>query len=468
MALTAEEYAALPAKRRLAMALAEKARRLRENRLQAYAPYQKQREFHSTISRERLFMAGNQLGKTISGGFEAAIHATGLYPEWWTGHRFDSANVGWASGVTSESVRDTVQRVLLGRPGEIGTGAIPKSLIIEAKPARGIPDAIDTVTVRHVSGKVSRIGFKSYEKGREKWQGETLDYVWFDEEPPADIYTEGLTRTNATGGIAWMTFTPLLGVSEVVRRFIVEKPAGTAVISMTIDDVDHYTAEQKAAIVASYPAHEREARAKGIPTLGSGRIFPVTEESIKTPRIPIPRHWPQIGGIDFGWDHPTAAARLAWDRDNDVIYVTATHRLREAIPVMHAVALKPWGDWLPWAWPHDGLQHDKGSGDQLAEQYRKAGLDMLTERATFEDGTNGVEAGIMQMLERMQTGQFLVFDDLEDWFEEFRLYHRKDGKVVKKNDDLISATRYALMMLREARVKPGEQQARRRTSWRVA
>jgi len=405
---------------------------------------------------------------TISGGYEAAIHATGLYPDWWTGHRFTKPITGWASGVTSESVRDTVQRILLGRPGEHGTGSIPKALIIEAKPARGIPDAIDTVTVRHVSGGVSRISFKSYEKGREKWQGETLDFVWFDEEPPADIYTEGLTRTNATAGITWMTFTPLLGVSEVVRRFIVEKPAGTAVISMTINDVDHYTAEQKLAIVASYPPHEREARAKGIPTLGSGRIFPVTEESITTPRIAIPAHWPQIGGLDFGWDHPTAAVRLAWDRDNDIVYVTATHRLREATPLLHAAALKAWGDWLPWAWPHDGLQHDKGSGEQLADQYRKHGLDMLPERATFEDGGNGVEAGVMQMLDRMQTGQLLVFSDLADWFEEFRLYHRKAGKIVKANDDILSATRYGLMMLRHARVKPGERLAsRRRANWKV-
>jgi len=467
MALTHEQYQSLPAKRRLALALAEKIRRLRENRIATYAPYQRQKDFHGTIARERLFMAGNQLGKTVSGGFEAAFHATGLYPDWWAGRRFDRHTVGWATGVTSESVRDTVQRVLLGRPGEWGTGSIPKSTIIEIKMARGIPDAVDSVTVRHVTGGTSRIGFRSYERGREKWQGETLDWLWLDEEPPADIYTEGLTRTNATGGIVWMTFTPLLGVSDVVRRFLVEKPQGTAVIRMTIDDAGHYTDEERAAIISSYPAHEREARARGEPTLGSGRIFPVAEDVIRHPRIVIPAHWPQIAGIDFGWDHPTAAVRLAWDRDNDVVYVTATHRLREATPLLHAAALKSWGDWMPWSWPHDGLQHDKGSGEQLAEQYRRHGLGLLPERATFEDGSNGVEAGLMAMLDRMQAGQLRVFDDLAEWFEEFRLYHRKAGRVVKESDDLMSATRYAIMMLRYARTQPGEHSARRRTSWRV-
>lgn len=314
----------------------------------------------------------------------------------------------------------------------------------------GTPDALDSVVVKHVSGGTSTLGFKSYDQGREKWQGETLDLIWFDEEPPEDIYYEGLTRTNATGGSVFLTFTPLLGMSGVVRRFLMEHSEDRSDTNMVIDDALHIPAEERARIIASYPAHEREARVKGIPTLGSGRIFPVAEEKLMVEPIPIPRHWPRICGIDFGWDHPTAAVELAWDRDGDVIVVTKCYRQREATPILHAAALKAWGTWLPWAWPHDGLQHDKGSGDQLAELYRKQGLNMLGERATFEDGTNGVEAGLMDMLDRMQTGRFKVFANLTDWFEEFRLYHRKDGKVVKEADDLMSATRYALMMKRHA------------------
>lgn len=226
------------------------------------------------------------------------------------------------------------------------------------------------------------------------------------------------------------------------------------VVAMTIDDVDHYTAAEKAQIIASYPPHEREARAKGIPTMGSGRIFPVPEELITCEPREIPRHWPQIIGLDFGWDHPTAAARLAWDRDNDTIYVTACYRRSEAVPAIHAAAIKPWGAWIPVAWPHDGLQHDKGSGDQLKEQYRSHGLKMLNDQATHAEGGNGVEAGLMAMLERMETNRFKVFKGLNDWFEEFRLYHRKDGKIVKERDDIMSATRYGVMMLRYAVVKP--------------
>lgn len=219
------------------------------------------------------------------------------------------------------------------------------------------------------------------------------------------------------------------------------------VIRMTIDDAEHYTPEERAEIIAGYPEHEREARAKGIPVLGSGRIFPLSDSVVLCDPKPIPKHWVCLGAIDFGWDHPTAAVKLAWDRDSDVVYVTHAYRLREATPLIHSATLKGWGDWLPWAWPHDG-NNDTAAGQNLSTQYRDLGLKMLPEKATFEDGTASVEAGLMEMLDRMQTSRLQVFSSLVDWFDEFRLYHRKDGKVVKEFDDLMDATRYGIMMLR--------------------
>jgi len=223
-----------------------------------------------------------------------------------------------------------------------------------------------------------------------------------------------------------------------------------SIVRMTIDDAEHYTQEQREAIIASYPPHEREARIKGIPSLGSGRVFPISEEKIVCDICTIPKEWSQINGVDFGWDHPFAAVNIAWDRDADVIYVTKTYREKESTPVIHAAAIKPWGNWIPTAWPHDGYQHDKGSGLGLSRQYADQGLNMLPEHATHEDGGNGVEAGIMEMLDRMQTGRLKVFKHLEEWLSEFRLYHREDGKIVKERDDLLSATRYAVMMKRFA------------------
>lgn len=230
---------------------------------------------------------------------------------------------------------------------------------------------------------------------------------------------------------------------------------------MTIDDVEHYSAEEKARIIASYPAHEREARARGIPAMGSGRVFPVPEADITCPSMAIPRHWAQINGIDFGWDHPFAAINLAWDRDADCVHVTKTYRQTQSTPVIHAASVRPWGEWVPCAWPHDGYQHDKGSGDQLAKLYRDQKLRMLPEHATHPEGGYGTEAGVMDMLDRMQTGRFKVFAGLNDWFEEYRLYHRDGGKIVKVRDDLLSATRIGLMMLRFAVTQPSGMPQRR-------
>ena len=204
---------------------------LARRKLQLYKPYPKQRLFHRAGQdhSERLLMAGNQLGKSIAGGAEWAMHATGRYPDWWEGATFDKAPVLWAGSVTGESTRDNPQRILMGPPASEelwGTGFLPADAIKGRDRAMGVPNLLDNVQVKWGGGgdvsSVSMISFKAYEKGREKWQGPTVDGVWFDEEPPEDIYSEGLTRTNngQRGQFAIITFTPLLGMSVVVMRFM--------------------------------------------------------------------------------------------------------------------------------------------------------------------------------------------------------------------------------------------------------
>jgi len=171
-------------------------------------------------------MAGNQLGKTLAGSVEMAMHLTGLYPRWWRGRRIAGPGRYWAAGETRVSTRDTVQKLLLGppeRPDEWGTGAIPRAALIGFSRAPGVPDALDSVGIAHASGGASTLLFKAYEQGRARWQGDTLAGLWLDEEPALDIYMEGLTRTNATLGFVMLTFTPLKGLSEVVRLFLADE-----------------------------------------------------------------------------------------------------------------------------------------------------------------------------------------------------------------------------------------------------
>ncbi len=433
--------------------------------LSDYKPYAKQQLFHETGAkyRERLFSAGNQLGKTYSGAAELAYHLTGRYPPGWKGRTWARPTSWLAGSESGELTRDGMQRLLVGPPSieELwGTGLIPRETLA-AKPKRraGIKDAIDAVVVNHTQGGQSVVQFKSFDQGRAKWQASTVDGVWLDEEPPYDVYEEAVTRTNATNGMVYITFTPLKGMSQVVMRFFQNPGVDRVVIQMTIEDAGHYSDEQKARIIASYDEATRDARTKGIPVLGSGRVFNISEERIKIDPIMVPDHWARVGGMDFGWDHPFAAVELCWDRDTDTIYLTREYRETKQTPLIHGATLKQWGTLLPWMWPHDGNQHDKGSGIQLSKQYKTAGLMTHPGHVTFEDGSVGLEAGIMEMLTRMNEGRWKVFSTCTMWLNEFSLYHRKDGLIVKLNDDLISASRYAMMGRRFARAP------NRRVSW---
>lgn len=393
---------------------------------------------------------------TQSAGFEVAYHLTGLYPDWWEGRRFARSTNWWVACTNNETTRDNPQRMLLGPNGKWGTGTIPRSCIAD-KPtmSRGFPELVDYVPIRHVTGQISTLQFKAYDQGRRRWQGATLDGLWLDEEPPPDVYSEALARIAATGGMILMTMTPLLGMSEVVLQFYPEPSNPQRVfVMMDIEDAGHFSQEERQAVIDSYPEHEREARSRGKPMLGSGLVFAVPLSSITCESFDTPRHWRRIVGIDFGYgDHPFAAAQIAHDADADTIYLTHAYKEKQPTPAVHASALRAWGNDTPIAWPHDGHRQWGDSGP-VAEVYRREGLRMLREHSTFPEGGYSPEAGVQVLLARMQTGRFKFFSHLHEFEHEVSMYHRKDGQLVKEFDDLISALRQAVMMLRFARVPP--------------
>ena len=434
------------------------------NTMARYVPYDYQKKFHNATAQQRLLMAGNRIGKSFSGAMEMAYHLTGLYPEWWQGKKFPRPIRAWAGGASNETTRDICQKELVGQPDDPsarGTGSIPLKLIGETVRKAGVPNAMNSLVIKHVSGGWSRLAFKAYEMGKEKWMGESVDVVWLDEEPPSSIYTQALTRTADKGGIVYMTFTPENGMTETVAQFVNDLRDGQALIQAGWDDAPHMTAEVRQQILAALPPHERKMREQGIPQLGSGLVFPIAESDMVCDPINIPEFWPRICGLDFGWDHPTAAAWAAWDRDSDIIYIYDTYAMsQEAVPI-HASAIKARGNWIPVIWPMDGRQADKGSGKSLTEQYRNEGVSMTREHFTNppqqgqKENTGGisVEAGVQEMYTRFMTNRLKIFNNQSKLLEELRMYHRKDGKIVFKHDDVISATRYAVMSVRKARVK---------------
>lgn len=155
------------------------------------------------------------------GGFELTLHATGVYPRWWEGRRFDRPIKAWAAGDTNQTVRDIIQAKLLGPVDDKGSGLIPKDLIHRTRPKQGMPDGVEIIYVKHVpTGGISRIGLKSYEAGRKSFQGTEQDIIWLDEEPPLSIYAECLIRTMTTEGMLLCTFTPLEGMTDVCMLYL--------------------------------------------------------------------------------------------------------------------------------------------------------------------------------------------------------------------------------------------------------
>lgn len=211
--------------------LSETEQRLAANRIRTLFPvegplrrelYAKHMQFFrlGATEQERCFMAANRVGKTIVGAYETTLHLTGDYPEWWDGRRFYGPVDWWACGDTAETTRDIVQQELLGPTDHPGFGMIPRNNIIVATRRAGVAGAIDQVVVRHSSGGESRIGFKSYDQGRKKFQGTKKHGIWDDEEPPADVYDEQMLRLMTTNGMMLCTFTPLMGLSEIALRFL--------------------------------------------------------------------------------------------------------------------------------------------------------------------------------------------------------------------------------------------------------
>lgn len=435
----------------------------RFDKLKNYRPYDWQKEFHAAgkDNTERMLMAANRVGKTLSAGAETAMHLTGVYPDWWEGKRFDEPVLVWTGSPTNETSKDIVQKELLGGLGEeLGTGWIPRALFVEKPTTRqaGVKNVIDSFRVRHTSGGASTCILKTYEQGWAKWQGTAPHAVWMDEEPDDYmIFSEAQTRVLTSGGIVFVTFTPLHGMTELVQHFQ-EGGKGIYVKGATWDDVDHLSQEDKDRLASSYRAHEREARTKGVPMLGEGAVFPVPENDIRIDPFEIPSHWARIKGCDFGMDHPAAGAEIAHDRDADVIYVIDCYRKAGEAAQYHASWFNK-SKWIPVAWPHDGMNREKSGGIRLADSYRGYGVNMLGKSARYKKapgetqekgGAQPVEPIVEEVLERMLDGRFKVFSNLQQWFEEFRSYHRKDGKIVDRRDDILKATFYAVMMKRYA------------------
>lgn len=441
-------------------------------KLSFYSPYPWQLSFHNLRDDNgepaivKAAICGNQVGKTFSCAMEVTWHLTGEYPEYYTGRRF-SHPVQWVVGAyTNETCRDICQNELLGPSDDdelLGTGTIPKDLIGKMVRKPGVPNALDSVRIKHKKGW-SIVHFRAYEQGNKKFMGKRYEGAWLDEEPPQDIWSQvlrsGLSRAQM---IIIMSFTPEQGATDLVNQLLNERKPGMGVMMAGWADAPHLmeNPEKLEMIKSQFPPHEVEMRSKGIPMLGSGLVYPVSVKELIVDPFEIPNHWPRICGLDFGWDHPTACCWVAWDRDTDTVYIYDEYKVSREKISTHSSAIKKKGDWIPVAWPHDGMRSNERDGEQLRQLYMDEGVNMLYKKFTNPpqqgqkegEGGHSIEYGIMEILSRMQTGRFKVFSTCQEIQKELGLYHRKDGRIVDRNDDLMAAMRYAILSLRFATTK---------------
>jgi phage terminase large subunit-like protein len=423
----------------------------------ARALYPKHLEFFAAGARfkERLFMAANRVGKSEAGAYEVTCHLTGAYPHWWTGRRFAEPVEVWASGTNSQTTRDIVQAKLLGSVHAPGTGMIPAHLIANTTTARGLPGALEGAQIRHVSGGLSIVGLKSYEQGRQSFEGTAKHVIWDDEEPPADVYTEQLYRTVTTKGIVLVTFTPLQGMSDVVKGFLEPETDESQEFKWYVQagwkDVPHLDEDEKRALRATTPPYQIQARTEGEPVLGSGAIYPIAESELIVPTREIPETWRRVYAMDVGWNR-TAVLWGAEDPGNQNIELYDCHYQGQGEPASHAQAIKARGDWISGVVDPASLGSSQIDGRTLMEMYGRLGL-------RLEPAVNAVEAGLTEVWNMMVSGRLRVQEHLHPWRSEFRKYHRDEkGKIVKAHDHLMDATRYLLVSGRDyLRVKPQPQ-----------
>jgi len=415
--------------------------------------YAKHTEFFAAGAqfKERLFMAANRVGKSEAGAYEVTCHLTGQYPAWWEGRRFTEPVEVWASGTNSQTTRDIVQAKLLGAVQAPGTGMIPAHLIASVQPARGLPGAVEGARIKHTSGGQSILGLKSYEQGRQSFEGTAKHVIWDDEEPPLDVYTEQLYRTVTTRGITLVTFTPLQGMSEVVKGFLEPEEAAKAFkwfVQAGWKDVPHLDDDEKRALRATTPLYQIQARTEGEPTLGSGAIYPLAESDLLVPSRVPPEHHRRVYALDVGWNR-TAVVWAAEDPGSGVLELYDEHYQGQGEPASHAAAIKARGDWIHGVIDPAGAGSSQVDGRKLIEIYGKLGLFLAP-------AENAVEAGITEVWNLLVSGRLKVQEHLHNWRSEFRKYHRDEhGKIVKANDHLMDGTRYLVASGRPyLRLKP--------------
>ncbi len=410
--------------------------------------HKKQIKFHKCNKRNRWVFGGNRSGKTECGAVEVVYLACGRHP-----YKKNKVTEGWVVSISRQVQRDVAQRKILEY---LPPQYIEQIVMVSGDKSSAENGVIDFILVKSEAGGISRIGFKSCDQGREKFQGASLDYVWFDEEPPYDIYLECKMRVLDRCGEIFGTMTPLKGLTWVYNTIYLNDRADDEVWCETMEWADNPFLSQKEvdSLTKTLPADEIENRRYGKFVQNGGMVYSEFDENIHViPPFKIPKEWQDNISIDPGLHNPLSAHFYAIDFDGNV-YVVAEHYEAGRTVEYHASKIKEIAKNLDWHKDSYGYLHalidsaanqrTLASEKNVVELFRDNGI--IVNSKVNKDLFAGISVVKTYLKNADGRARLFIFKNCVNLIREIKSYWWGDGDVpIKKDDHSLDELRYYLM-----------------------
>ncbi len=407
----------------------------------------KQMEFHRSPKRNRWVFGGNRSGKTECGAVETVWLARGIHPY----RKNLKATDGWVVSVSYEVQREVAQAKILNY---LNPDWIEKIVMHEGTRGSPYSGIIDTIYVRSALGGISKIAFKSADQGREKFQGASLDYVWFDEEPPFDIYEECRMRVLDRKGDIFGTMTPLKGLTWVYDEIYLNPGGNPEIwyIFMEWADNPYLDPEEVALYAATLSSESSDSRRYGRFRSGEGLVYPEFDPSVHVvDPFPLPPEWQSNISIDPGLNNPLSCHFYYQDYDG-VVYVAEEHYERGKPVDYHAERIKEIADRLNWHRNHNGMidalidsaaaQRTLAAEKSVAELFYDHGI--AADTKVNKDLFSGIATVRDYFVARPP--RIVIFRNCVNLIRELKGYWWGQGDVPRKKDDhALDELRYYLM-----------------------
>ena len=426
--------------------------RFLENNLNFYnkskKKHKKQILFHKCKKKNRWVFGGNRSGKTECGAVEVVYMACGLHP-----YRKNKPTEGWVVSLSRQVQRDVAQKKILQY---LPSYLIEKIVMVSGGQDSAENGVIDFILVKSCAGGTSKIGFKSCDQGREKFQGASLDYVWFDEEPPEDIYNECKMRVFDKKGDIFGTMTPLKGLTWVYKTIYLNEKQDPQIWMETMEWADNPFLSKKEIenLTKSMSKDELESRRYGKFMQNCGMVYSEFDENVNVIEpFDIPFDWQDCISIDPGLHNPLSAHFYATDFDGNV-YVVAEHYDSEKTIEYHAAKIKEIAEKLHWktdsrgnyqAWIDSAAkQRTLASTKNVVELFYEQGI--ITNPNVNKDLFAGISVVKSYIKNAEGKSRLFIFKNCVNLIREIKNYWWGDDDVpIKKDDHCLDELRYFLM-----------------------